>query len=45
VPIVISCHRVLAAGNFPARGGTATRQNFWHSKARCDGGGPRVPGM
>ena len=50
VPIVIPCHRVLAAGGkpggFSAYGGTATKEKLLALEGvRFDGGAPRLPGM
>ena len=50
VPIVIPCHRVLAAGNklggFSARGGTATKAKLLAIEGvHLDGGAPRLPGL
>jgi methylated-DNA-[protein]-cysteine S-methyltransferase len=50
VPIVIPCHRVLAAGNklggFSARGGTATKAKLLALEGvHLDGGAPRLPGL
>jgi len=50
VPIVIPCHRVLAAGNklggFSARGGAATKAKLLAlENVHCDGGAPRLPGL
>jgi methylated-DNA-[protein]-cysteine S-methyltransferase len=50
MPIVIPCHRVLAAGGkpggFSAYGGTATKQKLLALEGvRFDGGTPRLPGF
>lgn len=50
VPIVIPCHRVLAAGGkpggFSAYGGTATKEKLLALEGvRFDGGAPRLPGL
>jgi methylated-DNA-[protein]-cysteine S-methyltransferase len=50
VPIVIPCHRVLAAGNklggFSARGGTATKAKLLALEGvHFDRGAPRLPGL
>ena len=50
MPIVIPCHRVLAAGGklggFSAYGGTATKQKLLALEGvRFDGGTPRLPGL
>lgn len=50
VPIVIPCHRVLAAGGklggFSAPGGTATKQKLLAIEGvHFDGGAPRLPGF
>jgi methylated-DNA-[protein]-cysteine S-methyltransferase len=50
VPIVIPCHRVLAAGNnlggFSARGGAATKAKLLALEGvHFDGGAPRLPGL
>jgi len=50
VPIVIPCHRVLAAGNklggFSAPGGAATKARLLALEGvRFDGGDPRLPGL
>lgn len=50
VPIVIPCHRVLAAGGqlggFSAYGGTATKQKLLALEGvHLDGGAPRLPGL
>ena len=50
MPIVIPCHRVLAAGGkpggFSAYGGTTTKQKLLALEGvRFDGGAPRVPGF
>jgi len=50
VPLVIPCHRVLAAGNklggFSARGGAATKAKLLALEGvHCDGGAPRLPGL
>ena len=50
MPIVIPCHRVLAAGGkpggFSAYGGTTTKQKLLAlDGVRFDGGAPRLPGM
>ncbi len=49
MPIVIACHRVLAAGNklgFSTRGGTATKAKLLALEgAHFDGGAPRLPGL
>lgn len=50
VPIVIPCHRVLAAGGklggFSAPGGVATKQKLLALEGvRFDGGAPRLPGF
>jgi methylated-DNA-[protein]-cysteine S-methyltransferase len=50
VPIVIPCHRVLAAGNklggFSAPGGAATKAKLLALEGVCfDGGAPRLPGL
>jgi methylated-DNA-[protein]-cysteine S-methyltransferase len=50
VPLVIPCHRVLAAGNklggFSARGGTATKAKLLALEGvHLDGGAPRLPGL
>jgi methylated-DNA-[protein]-cysteine S-methyltransferase len=50
IPIVIPCHRVLAAGNklggFSAYGGTATKQKLLILEGvHFDGGSPRLPGL
>jgi methylated-DNA-[protein]-cysteine S-methyltransferase len=50
VPIVIPCHRVLAAGNklggFSARGGTATKAKLLALEGvHFDAGAPRLPGL
>jgi methylated-DNA-[protein]-cysteine S-methyltransferase len=50
MPIVIPCHRVLAAGNklggFSAYGGTSTKQKLLTLEGmRFDGGAPRLPGF
>jgi methylated-DNA-[protein]-cysteine S-methyltransferase len=50
VPIVIPCHRVLAAGGklggFSAHGGTSTKQKLLALEGfRLDRGPPRLPGL
>jgi len=50
MPIVIPCHRVLAAGGklggFSAYGGTVTKQKLLALEGvRFDGGAPRLPGL
>jgi methylated-DNA-[protein]-cysteine S-methyltransferase len=50
VPIVIPCHRVLAAGQklggFSAPGGAATKAKLLALEGvRFDGGAPRLPGL
>jgi len=50
IPIVIPCHRVLAAGGklggFSAYGGTKTKQKLLALEGvRLDGGLPRLPGL
>ena len=50
VPIVIPCHRVLAAGGklggFSAHGGAATKEKLLAIEGvRFDGGAPRLPGL
>ena len=50
MPIVIPCHRVLAAGGklggFSAYGGTTTKQKLLALEGvRFDGGAPRLPGF
>jgi methylated-DNA-[protein]-cysteine S-methyltransferase len=50
VPIVIPCHRVLAAGGrlggFSAPGGAATKQKLLALEGvHFDGGAPRLPGL
>jgi methylated-DNA-[protein]-cysteine S-methyltransferase len=50
VPIVIPCHRVLAAGNklggFSARGGASTKAKLLALEGvHCDGDAPRLPGL
>ena len=50
IPIVIPCHRVLAAGNklggFSAYGGTKTKEKLLALEGvRFDGEAPRLPGM
>src|SRR3954454_8974686 len=50
MPIVIPCHRVLAAGNkpggFSAHGGTATKQKLLALEGvRLNPGPPRLPGL
>ncbi len=50
VPIVIPCHRVLAAGGklggFSAPGGVATKQKLLALEGvHFDGGAPRLPGF
>jgi len=50
IPIVIPCHRVLAAGGklggFSAYGGTATKQRLLALEGvHFDGGAPRLPGL
>jgi methylated-DNA-[protein]-cysteine S-methyltransferase len=50
VPIVIPCHRVLAAGGklggFSAHGGAATKRKLLELEgARLDSGPPRLPGF
>ena len=50
IPIVIPCHRVLAAGGklggFSAYGGTATKQKLLALEGvHFDGGSPRLPGF
>lgn len=50
VPIVIPCHRVLAAGSklggFSAPGGTVTKQKLLALEGvHFDGGAPRLPGL
>ncbi len=50
VPIVIPCHRVLAAGQklggFSAPGGAATKSKLLALEGvRFDGGAPRLPGL
>jgi methylated-DNA-[protein]-cysteine S-methyltransferase len=50
MPIVIPCHRVLAAGGklggFSAYGGTTTKQKLLALEGvRFDGGAPRLPGL
>lgn len=50
VPIVIPCHRVLAAGNkiggFSAPGGSATKAKLLALEGvHLDGGTPRLPGL
>ena len=49
VPVIIPCHRVLAAGNriggFSAPGGTFTKERLLALEGvRLDGGAPRLPG-
>jgi methylated-DNA-[protein]-cysteine S-methyltransferase len=50
VPVVIPCHRVLAAGGklggFSAYGGTVTKQRLLALEGvHFDGGAPRLPGL
>ena len=50
MPIVIPCHRVLAAGGrlggFSAHGGTATKRRLLALEGvHLDGGAPRLPGL
>ena len=50
MPLVIPCHRVLAAGKklggFSAYGGTTTKQKLLALEGvHLDGGAPRLPGM
>ncbi len=50
LPIVVPCHRVLAAGRklggFSAYGGTATKEKLLALEGvRLDGGAPRLPGL
>lgn len=50
VPLVIPCHRVLAAGKkiggFSAYGGTVTKERLLALEGvRFDGGAPRLPGL
>jgi methylated-DNA-[protein]-cysteine S-methyltransferase len=50
VPIVIACHRVLAAGRklggFSAHGGAATKERLLALEGvHLDGGAPRLPGL
>lgn len=50
VPIIIPCHRVLAAGQriggFSAPGGTVTKERLLALEGvRLDGGAPRLPGL
>jgi methylated-DNA-[protein]-cysteine S-methyltransferase len=50
IPIVIPCHRVLAAGGklggFSAHGGPATKQRLLALEGvHFDGGAPRLPGF
>ena len=50
LPIVVPCHRVLAAGGklggFSAYGGTATKEKLLALEGvRFDGGEPRLPGL
>ena len=50
MPLVIPCHRVLAAGKklggFSARGGAATKQKLLALEGvHLDGGAPRLPGF
>ena len=50
IPIVIPCHRVLAAGGklggFSAYGGTKTKEKLLALEGvRLDGGPPRLPGL
>jgi len=50
MPVVIPCHRVLAAGGkpggFSAYGGTATKRKLLALEGmRLDGGAPRLPGL
>jgi methylated-DNA-[protein]-cysteine S-methyltransferase len=50
VPVVIPCHRVLAAGGkmggFSAPGGTATKEKLLALEGvRVDNGAPRLPGL
>ena len=50
VPVVVPCHRVLAAGGriggFSAPGGTSTKERLLMLEGvRLDGGAPRLPGL
>ena len=50
VPVVIPCHRVLAAGGklggFSAHGGAATKAKLLALEGvHLDGGTPRLPGL
>jgi methylated-DNA-[protein]-cysteine S-methyltransferase len=50
VPVIIPCHRVLAAGNklggFSAHGGSATKAKLLALEGvHFDGGAPRLPGL
>ncbi|MPZ40434.1 MAG: methylated-DNA--[protein]-cysteine S-methyltransferase, partial [Rhizobiales bacterium] len=50
VPVVIPCHRVLAAGGklggFSAHGGAATKAKLLALEGvHLDGGAPRLPGL
>jgi methylated-DNA-[protein]-cysteine S-methyltransferase len=50
LPIVVPCHRVLAAGGklggFSAYGGTMTKEKLLALEGvRLDGGAPRLPGL
>jgi methylated-DNA-[protein]-cysteine S-methyltransferase len=50
VPVIVPCHRVLAAGGriggFSAPGGTATKERLLTLEGVClDGGAPRLPGL
>jgi methylated-DNA-[protein]-cysteine S-methyltransferase len=50
VPVIIPCHRVLAAGNriggFSAPGGAFTKERLLALEGvRLDGGAPRLPGL
>jgi methylated-DNA-[protein]-cysteine S-methyltransferase len=50
VPVVIPCHRVLAAGGklggFSAPGGAATKQKLLALEGvHFDAGAPRLPGL
>jgi methylated-DNA-[protein]-cysteine S-methyltransferase len=50
VPVIVPCHRVLAAGGriggFSAPGGTVTKERLLTLEGVClDGGAPRLPGL
>jgi methylated-DNA-[protein]-cysteine S-methyltransferase len=49
IPIVVPCHRVLAAGGkpggFSAYGGTATKEKLLALEGVSFGGAPRLPGL